>query len=128
MGDRFQVSRRNADGSRGRRIVGGRPVWQSELTPTRTILGIAVVGSTGFVGYALTVRNADQIPLLAAGFAVLGLVFTALAISGVVETYRSAADGRTARALGVAILGGFAAVIAFACFAGAIVGALVARP
>ncbi|MHB8460031.1 MAG: hypothetical protein ACYDAK_12750 [Candidatus Limnocylindrales bacterium] len=127
MSDRFQVSRRNPDGSRGRGVPGSRRVGRVEVTPTRAILTIAVAGSVGFVAYTLTIRDANQIPLLAAGFAVLGIVFSALAIIGATETYRSATEGRTARALGVAILGGLAAVVAFGCFAGAIVGALVAR-
>jgi len=126
VSDRFQVSKRNPDGSRGRRLR-VPSLGKIDVTPTRAILSVAVVGSIGFVAWAFTIRDADQIPLLAAGFAILGIVFSALAVSGAVETYRSASNGRTARAVGAAVLGGLAAVVAFLCFAGAIVGALVSK-
>jgi len=83
----------------------------------RVTLGIALVGSLLFVLYAVTVRDAAAIPMLASGALVLGLVFTALAIAGGVGTYRAASDGRSGTALGEALLGGFAAMIACGCFA-----------
>jgi hypothetical protein len=98
------------------------------LTPTRVTLGIALAGSLVFVLYAITVRDSSQIPMLAAGALVLGLVFAALAIAGAIATYRAAADGRGALAFADAVLGGIAAVIAFGCLAMAVILALVWRP
>jgi hypothetical protein len=90
----------------------GRP----RLTPTRVTLLVALVGSTLFILYALTVRDASQIPLLVAGALVLGIVFSALAIAGLVGTYAAASDARTGAALLQAIGGGIAVLIAFGCF------------
>lgn len=98
------------------------------LTPTRVTLAIALLGSVAFIVYAITVRDASQIPLLAAGSLVLGLVFAALAVAGLVATYRSASGGRGGSAFVDAILGGLAAVIAFGCFAVTVILALVWRP
>ncbi len=98
------------------------------MTPTRVTLGVALVGSVLFVAYAITVRDASQIPLLAAGALVLGLVFAALAVAGAVATYRAAADGRSAVAFTDALLGGAAALVSFGCFALTVVLALVWRP
>jgi hypothetical protein len=83
------------------------------------------MGSLAYLLFAITVRDASQIPMLASGAAVLGIVFTALAIGGAVETYRAGTrpDGR--RAIVLALAGGLAAIIAAGCFAGAIVLALV---
>jgi hypothetical protein len=91
------------------------------------MLVIAVAGSAAFVFYAVTVRDTQQLPLLATGLAVLGIVFAALAVIGVWSLYRAGAEGRTGRAFGLAVLGGLAAIIAMGCFAGALIGALAYR-
>ena len=49
------------------------------VTPGVVFLAVALIGSLVFVLYAITVRDASQIPLLAAGAIVLGIVFLALA-------------------------------------------------
>lgn len=123
--ERWQVSPRRPDGSRGRV---GPYLGPIRLTPTRVTLGMALVGSLAFVLYAITVRDASQIPMLAAGSLVLGLVFAALAVAGAVGTYRAASEARGGRAFAGAVLGGVAAVIAFGCFAMAVILALVWRP
>jgi hypothetical protein len=83
------------------------------------------VGSIAYLVYAVTVRDATQIPMLASGAAVLGLVFATLAVAGAVATVRAARDDRPAASLGAAIVGGIAGVIAFGCFAAAAVLALL---
>jgi hypothetical protein len=125
MDDPTQVSPRNRDGSRGPRPNRGLHLGPLQVTPTLVMVAIAVIGSLAFLFYALTVREATQIPLLAAGLAVLGIVFGGLAVSGLVATYRAGADGRSIRAMGLAILGGVASVISLLCFAGAILGAML---
>jgi hypothetical protein len=90
------------------------------ITPTRVILAIAVVGSIGFGLYTVTVRDANQIPLLAAGLTVLGLVFGMLTISGVIATYRAGSDEQAVRAMFLAIGAGVASIITLGCLAGAV--------
>jgi hypothetical protein len=97
------------------------------LTPTRVTLAVALAGSLLYLVYAVSVRDASQIPLLSSGAGVLGIVFCALAISGGYGTYRAAAEGRTGQALGLAIGGGVAGMIAAGCFALALVLALAWR-
>jgi hypothetical protein len=96
-----------------------------EITPIRVMLAVALVGSLAYLAFAITVRDASQIPMLASGAAVLGIVFTALAVGGAIETYRAGMgpDGR--RAILLAVAGGIAAIIAAGCFSAAIVLALV---
>jgi hypothetical protein len=96
-----------------------------KVTPTRVMLFVAIVGSIAYLVYALTVRDATQIPMLASGAAVLGIVFAALAIAGAVETVRSARDDRPGRSVVAAVLGGLAGLVAFGCFAAAAILALV---
>jgi hypothetical protein len=101
---------------------GGR---RFRVTPVGVILIVALVGSLLFLAFALTVRDTSQIPLLASGAAVLGIVFVALAAAAGRTTYRAATDGRNGQALALAVAGGGAAVVGFVCLALAIVLALL---
>lgn len=90
-------------------------------TPGLVFLVIAVVGSIAYLLYAVTVRDASQIPLLASGAVVLGLAFGALAIYSLRSSWRVGAHGRGGRAFGVALIGGGAAIAAAGCLAAAII-------
>ncbi len=121
--DRWQASRR---GERPPRPP-GTYVRGVRLTPTRVMLAIALLGSLAFVAYGVVVRDETQVPMLSAGFGVLGIVFSALALGGALATYGAARDGRGGRAFSMALLGGIAALVAAGCFATAVVLALVWR-
>jgi hypothetical protein len=97
------------------------------ITPTGVLLLVALIGSIAYFLYALTVREATQIPLLAAGLVVLGIVFIAIAVVGLRATWRSSVGGRDGRALAHAVVGGFACLAAAGCFAGAIILGMVSR-
>ena len=122
MSQQRHVGPRNPDGTRRREGLFVGPV---RVTAIRVVLLVAVVGSVGYLVYAITVRDATQIPMLASGAAVLGLVFAALAIAGAVETVRSARADRPGRSVVAAVVGGVAALIAFGCFAAAAVLSLL---
>jgi hypothetical protein len=124
MDPRRQVSPRAPDGSRRRTGLYAGPV---RVTPTRVFLAVALVGSLLYVAYAITVRDTSQIPALASGALVLGLVFGMLATVGGVETYRAARADRPARSLVSAILGGVAGIVSLACLAAAAILAILSR-
>jgi len=90
------------------------------ITPTKVILAVAVAGSIGFGLYTLTVRDANQIPLLAAGLTLLGLVFGMLTVAGVIATYRAGSDEQAVRAMFLAIGAGVASIVTLGCLAGAV--------
>ncbi len=90
------------------------------ITATGVLILIALILSLGWLAFTVTVRDASQIPLLASGTVVLGIVFAAIAIVGGRATWRSSVRGRDARAFGHAILGGFAWLAAAGCFAAAV--------
>jgi hypothetical protein len=98
------------------------------ISPAIVFLAVVLVGSVAFAAYAVTVRESDQIPLLAAGAAVLGVAFIALAAYALRETWRAGVDGRSGRAMAVAVGGGVAAIIGAGCLAGAIILFLLSRP
>ena len=91
-------------------------------------LAVALIGSVVFVLYAVTVRDASQIPLLAAGSVVLGIVFIALAAYTVRATWRAGIDERGGRALLLGIGGGISAIIGAGCLAAAIILFLLSQP
>ncbi len=122
MSGEQHIAPRNPDGSRAREGLWLGPL---RITATRVVLLVAVLGSVGYLVYAITVRDPAQIPMLTSGAAVLGITFTALAIAGVAETVRSARADRPGRSLVAAIFGGIAGVIALGCFAAAVVLALL---
>lgn len=124
MSGQRHVGPRNPDGSPAREGLWLGPL---RITPTRVLVVVALAGSVGYFAYAVTVRDESQIPMLAAGATVLGIVFAALAIAGVIATVRAAREDRPGWSVLNAILGGVAAVIAFGCFAGAAVLALLWR-
>ena len=97
------------------------------VTPTSVVFVIALIGSIVYLFYAITVRDASQIPLLASGAAVLGLVFGAFSILGLVSTWRSSVHGRDGRAFGHALVGGISFLVAAGCFAAAIILGILAR-
>ena len=80
-----------------------------------------MIGSIAYLIYAVTVRDASQIPLLASGAVVLGLAFGALSVYCLRSSWRVGADGRGGRAFGVALVGGGAAIATAGCLAAAII-------
>ena len=105
-----------------------RRVGPIAITPTGILLVVALAASVAYLLYAITVRDASQIPLLASGAAVLGVVFVAVAVTGLIATWRSSLRGSDGRAIGHALLGGMACLAAAGCFAVAIILGMVATP
>jgi len=105
--------------------VGAGPI---RVTPLRVTLTVALLGSLAFMAYAVTVRDELQVPLLASGSAVVGLVFAALAITGAMGTLSAAREERGRDAMLYALGGGIAAVIASGAFAAATIFGLLWRP
>ena len=113
------------------RSSGARPARPANgggrrISPGLVFLAVAVVGSIAYFAYAVTVREASQIPLLASGLVVLAIVFGALAVYCLRGVWRAGGDGRGRRAMLYAVVGGVAAMVAAGCAAFAIIGFMVA--
>ena len=106
----------------------GRRIGPIAITPTGILLLVALIGSILYLLYAITVRDASQIPMLASGAVVLGVVFVGVAVTGLIATWRSSIQGRDGRAIGHALLGGVACLAAAGCFAVAIILGLMSAP
>ncbi|HYO41563.1 MAG TPA: hypothetical protein VES19_00050 [Candidatus Limnocylindrales bacterium] len=95
------------------------------ISPLRVTLVIALLGGLGFLAYAVLVRDALQVPLMASGFAVIGLVFAAMAILALLSVIRSGREGRDGMAVMTALLGGLIAVASFMALAAAVIMSLI---
>lgn len=89
------------------------------------VIGLTMLGSIAYLGYVLLRVEDDQIPLMAAGFVVLGASLAAIAAWSVIGMWRAASRARGGRAFGLAILGGLAGLGAMGCFAVAALTSLV---
>jgi hypothetical protein len=91
-------------------------------SPGLIFLAIAVIGSIVYMAFVISVRDSSQIPLMASGAVVLAIVFGALAVYSLRATLRAGTEpGQGGRAMGIAIVGGLAAVAAAGFAAGAII-------
>jgi len=95
------------------------------ITPLRVTLLIALVGGIGFLLYATFVRDQLQVPLMATGFAICGLVFAAVAILAVVAVVNAGREGRDGRAVLSALVGGLVAIGALMFLSAAIIMGLI---
>jgi hypothetical protein len=89
------------------------------------MLFVALLGGLGFLAYALLVRDQLQVPLMASGFAVIGLVFAAMAVLAVVSVVRAGREGRDGMAVVTALFGGLIAVAAMMSLAAAVIMSLI---
>jgi hypothetical protein len=124
MSERRRVPNRSAAPTADRRPTGPH-LGPIPVTVTGVLIVVALVLSLAYVGYAITVRDPSQIPLLASGLVVLGLVFGAVSAVGARAAWRSSVRGSDARAFGHALVGGFASLVAAACVALAVILFLV---
>jgi hypothetical protein len=83
------------------------------VTPLRVTLAIGLVIGVALMAYAVIIQRGQDVPFLAAAAFVLGIVCAAYGITAAIATYRAAADGRGAKAFGLAVLGGIAVIAAF---------------
>ena len=92
------------------------------ISPGAIFLIIAIIGSIAFTAYFLTVREATQIPLLAAAAVVLAIVFAALAVYCLRSVLRGGVEHvGGGRLLLIGLVGGVAAMVAAGAAAGAII-------
>ena len=103
----------------------GRRIGRIRLSPVRVMLLIALLGGLGFLVYAVLVRDQLQVPLMASGFAVIGLVFAAMAVLALAAVVRAGRAGRDGTAVMTALIGGLIAVAALMSLAGAVIMSLI---
>ena len=104
---------------------GGPRIGPGLVTPARVTLLVALVGGLAFLAYSVFVRDQLQVPLMASGFAICGLVLGALAALFVGNVVRAGRDGRDGAAVLWAVTGGVIAVAGLMSLAAAVIMALI---
>ena len=69
-----------------------------------------MVGGIGVLAYSTFARDQLQVPMMATGFAICGLVFAAVAVLAVMGVVQAGRDGRDGRAVLSALFGGIVAI------------------
>jgi hypothetical protein len=112
------------DQSGGRRRTGA---WLGpvRVTPVRVTLLVALAGGVGFLLWSVIVRDQLQVPLMATGFAVCGLVFAAVAVLSVASVVRAGRERRDGAAVLTALLGGMFSILALMSLAAAVIMSLI---
>ena len=103
----------------------GPHIGPVRITPVRVTLLIALVGGIAFLLYATFVRDQLQVPLMATGFAVCGLVFAAVAVLAVFGVMHAGREGRDGRAVLTALVGGLVAIAALMFLTAALIMGLI---
>jgi uncharacterized membrane protein YadS len=119
---RSQAAPRDPSGRRRRTGTWFGPV---RITPARVTLVIALAGGIGFLLWSVLVRDKLQVPLMATGFAICGIVFAATALLSVAAVVRAGHEGRDGAAVLTALLGGVVAVMALMSLAAAVIMSLI---
>jgi hypothetical protein len=95
------------------------------ITPARVFLVIALIGGLAFLAYSVFVRDTLQVPLMASGFAVCGIVLAIAAAMSVRAVVRAGRERRDGTAVLLALVGGLFAVASLMSLAGAVIMALI---
>jgi hypothetical protein len=95
------------------------------ITPVRVMLLVALVGGLAFLAYSLLIRDTLQVPLMATGFLVCGIVFGLMAVLAVVAVIRAGHERRDGTAVLAALAGGALAVASMLSLAGGLIFAMI---
>jgi hypothetical protein len=103
----------------------GPHVGPLRITPARVFLFVALLGGLGFLAYSIFFRDALQVPLMATGFAICGIVFAVAAVMSLRGVISAGREGRDGRAFFTSLVGGLLALAAMGAFAAAVIMGLI---
>jgi hypothetical protein len=88
-------------------------------------LVLALLGGLAFLGYSVFFRDALQVPLMATGFAICGIVFGLAAAMSVGTVVRAGRERRDGTAVLTALVGGLLAFGSLMFLAAAVIMGLI---
>jgi hypothetical protein len=121
-----RASRTRAEGAQT--VMRGPHLGPVRITPLRVTLGVALAGGLAFLAWSVFVRDANQayqVPMMATGFAVCGIVLAIVAVMSLGSVISAGREGRDGTAVLTALAGGLMAAIAMLMLAGAVIMSLI---
>ena len=103
----------------------GPHIGPLRITPARVFLFVALLGGLGFLAYSIFFRDALQVPLMASGFAVVGIVLGIAAFMSIGAVVTAGREQRDGAAFFTALFGGFLAVGSLMCLAAAVIMSMI---
>lgn len=106
----------------------GPRLGRARITPLRVTLAIALAGGLAFLAWSVLVRDANQayqVPMMATGFAVCGIVLAIVAALSIPRIMAAGREGRDGTAVLTAVVGGLIAVTSMLLLAGAVIMSLI---
>jgi len=125
---RYDESRRSPARSRdaaGAPASSGPHLGPVRITPLRVTLALALAGGLAFLLWSVFRRDQLQVPLMATGFAICGLVFAVVAVLSVAAVIRAGREGRDGAAVLTALGGGLIAAASMLLLAGAVIMSMI---
>jgi hypothetical protein len=126
------MSNRNPRGPRQEGYAAPEPVRRRgphlgplALTPVRVMLFVALIGGLGFLAYSVLIRDTLQVPLMATGFLVCGIVFGLAALLALLAVIRAGRERRDGTAVIAALGGGMLAVASLLSLAAGMIFAMI---
>ncbi len=117
---RSKAARRAAsDAPRGPRIGPLR------ITPVRVTLALALAGGVAFLFWSIVVRDQLQVPLMATGFLICGLVLLVWGLLGLRAVFTAGREGRDGAAVLTALAAGLATAASMLLLAGAVIMSMI---
>ena len=123
---RSKAARRAAsDASRAPRAPSGPRLGPLRITPVRVTLALALAGGVAFLVWSIVVRDQLQVPLMATGFLICGLVLLVWGLLGLRAVLTAGREGRDGAAVLTAVAAGLATAASMLLLAGAVIMSLI---
>ncbi len=103
----------------------GPHIGPLRLTPVRVTLALALAGGVAFLVWSIAVRDQLQVPLMATGFLVCGLVLLVSGVLGLRAVFTAGREGRDGAAVLTALAAGLATAAAMLLLAGAVIMSMI---
>jgi hypothetical protein len=118
---RPKASRRSAAEASAR----GLRLGPIRITPARVTLTVALAGGVAFLAWSVLVRDQLQVPLMATGFLICGLVLLVSGVLGLRAVLAAGREGRDGAAVLTALAAGLATALAMMLLAGAVIMSMI---
>ena len=117
-----KMAARRSEPEVGRR---GPHLGPVRITPLRATLTAALVGGLAFLAWSILVRDQLQVPLMATGYLICGLVLLVAGILGLRAVLKAGREGRDRAAVLTSLAAGLATALSMLLLAGAVIMSMI---